>query len=77
MSRSRGGMHRHRQPWVDIVCDACGQVCQARRTLPGKPWHVQTHITEDGICSGTVVINPVPSALVPGDGTPDPPRTRP
>lgn len=77
MSRSRGGVHRHQQPWVDIICDVCGQVCQARRTLPGKPWHVQTHLTDDGFCSAAVVTNPVLSFSMAESEPYGPPRTRP
>jgi hypothetical protein len=47
MSRSRGGEHRHRQPWTEARCECCGLVVLARPTLPGHPWHVRAHFTRD------------------------------
>jgi len=43
VGKSREGSGRHRQPWIEIVCERCGLTVKARRTLPGKPLHVRTH----------------------------------
>ena len=48
MSGARYGSGRHRQSWHAIVCPHCGLSCVARRTLPGKPLYVRTHVTEAG-----------------------------
>jgi hypothetical protein len=47
MGRSREGNGRHRQPWIEVVCVHCGQTVKARRTLPGKPLHVRTHLNDN------------------------------
>ena len=48
MSRARAGNGVHRQFWIDALCPHCEQVCRARRTLPGKPLYVRTHVDKDG-----------------------------
>jgi hypothetical protein len=70
----------HRQFWVDVECPHCGLTAHARRTLPGKPWHIRVHLTDEGeTCpplmagrrSGDVAMiqPPVPRArVVPGQG---------
>ena len=55
MGRSHYGQHVHRQPWVLISCPHCGGEVRARRTFPGRPWHVRTHLTEDGLCPPAIL----------------------
>lgn len=45
---SRYGQGRHRQSWVPVRCDICGQAAAARRTLPGRPLYLRTHFDADG-----------------------------
>jgi hypothetical protein len=54
MARSRGGEHRHRQPWNDVICPACGFTVKGRHTLPGHPDHIRAHFGPDGeVCNGS------------------------
>jgi len=49
---ARYGSGRHRQTWYEVVCDRCGSVAQARRTVPGKPLYVRAHFTaDDRLCT--------------------------
>ena len=48
MTRPRAGNGMHRQFWMRITCPHCGLMVSARRTLPGRPLHVRTHVTDDG-----------------------------
>lgn len=50
MARSREGSGRHRQAWIPVTCEHCGQQAMARRTRPGRPLHVRVHLTDDGLC---------------------------
>lgn len=59
-TRSREGNGRHRQPWQSVRCPGCDQVVSARRTLPGRPWHVRAHLTDDGLCPTTTLTEVVP-----------------
>lgn len=59
MGRSRNGEHRHRQPWREVECPACGQTVKARPGRPDQPWHIAAHVTlaadhAVGICYGVV-----------------------
>lgn len=47
---ARYGSGRHRQPWLTAVCPCCEQDVRARRTLPGRPLHIQAHLTDAGVC---------------------------
>jgi hypothetical protein len=54
MARSRGGEHRHRQPWREVTCPRCGLLVKARNTLPGMGDHIRTHFADDGsLCDGS------------------------
>jgi hypothetical protein len=50
MARSREGNGRHRQAWIEITCEHCGQTAKARRTVPGRPLHIFAHLTDNGPC---------------------------
>lgn len=58
MARSRGGEHRHRQPWYEIVCPDCGLLVKCRNTLPGLGPHIRAHFRDDGsLCTGGEAID--------------------
>ena len=48
MGRSRNGTGRHRQAWQRVTCPHCGLAARARRTLPGQPMYLRTHLDLDG-----------------------------
>lgn len=67
--RSRGGEHRHRQPWIRVTCPHCGIVAAARRTGPGKPMYLRTHFNDDNVLCPPLRLG---EARLVYDTTPDP-----
>ena len=60
--RSRYGSGRHRQPWIELLCQCCGMRTLARRTCPGCAWHVRAHWTDAGeLCGCTETDTVVPA----------------